>query len=217
MKIFVAAFTERGKQLGKQIFRDWEPEQVIYRNKESLEEWTARGFKAQALLVFIGAMGIAVRAIAPYVKDKLTDSPVVVLDEAGNYVIPVLSGHVGGANEYAARIADKIQALPVITTATDVNGLFAVDVFARKNALTIINREGIGKISSRILAGEKVDIVISAEPRDYENAVLALKPKEYVLGIGCKKGKSYEEIDAGIRSVLEQEAIRGMKIGRAHV
>ena len=84
---------------------------------------------AASRLVFIGAGGIAVRAIAPYVRDKMTDPPVVAADEAGHFCIPLLSGHVGGANELAERMAGWLNGIPVITTATDVNGVFAVDVF----------------------------------------------------------------------------------------
>lgn len=82
--------------------------------------------------LFIGAAGIAVRYIAPYVKDKFTDSAVVVADEAGQYVIPLLSGHVGGAAELADQIANLLGAVSVHTTATDVRKKFAADVFAKK-------------------------------------------------------------------------------------
>lgn len=85
-------------------------------------------------MIFIGALGIAVRAIAPLIRHKTVDSPVLVLDEAGQFVIPVLSGHLGGANELAQQIAESLHSAAVVTTATDVNGLFAVDVFARKMA-----------------------------------------------------------------------------------
>ena len=71
------------------------------------------------------------RMIASHVKDKFTDSPVLVLDEKGSYVIPLLSGHVGGAVELAKEIAEKINAQAVLTTATDVEQKFAVDVFAK--------------------------------------------------------------------------------------
>lgn len=234
VEIYVCSFTEKGKNLGIRTFSDWEPERIRVRTGERLSEWTKAGFTERAALVFIGAAGIAVRAIAPYVKDKLSDSPVIVMDEGGRFVIPLLSGHVGGANELAVRIAEKTGAAAVITTATDVNHRFAVDVFAKKNHLTIVKREGIAKVSAKILGGAAatisvqpypwsegagqaprelpqelewveyppkgtVDILISTEECHYDQAVLPLKPKQYVLGMGCKKGKSMQELDGFIR------------------
>ena len=84
------------------------------------------------------------------------DPAVIVIDEKGRYVIPLLSGHVGGGNKLAVTIADALGAVPVLTTATDVNGLFAVDVFAAENGLVIKERELAKKISSLILKGEKI-------------------------------------------------------------
>lgn len=84
---------------------------------------------------FIGACGIAVRAIASSVNNKLKDSPVIVIDELGKFVIPILSGHVGGANELAVLLAALMNATPVITTATDINNKFAVDVLQRNAGL----------------------------------------------------------------------------------
>lgn len=187
-----------------------------------------QAFAEGAPLVFVGAAGIAVRALAALPKNKGTDSPVLVVDEQANFVIPLLSGHLGGANELAIQLAKGLGATPVITTATDVNGLFSVDVFARKNNLSIPDTGGIVKISSRLLHGEKVqmaienleqeqlqqlgapmevvlvpwskrqeaepEIVISSNEADFTEAVLGLKFRDYVLGVGCKKGKSVEEL-----------------------
>ncbi|MCI8292104.1 MAG: hypothetical protein HFH53_01030 [Hespellia sp.] len=107
-------------------------------------------------LLFIGASGIAVRAIAPFVKDKFTDSPVLVMDERRKFVVPLLSGHVGGAVELAHAVAACTGAVPVITTATDVQEKFAVDVFARKNRLIFEDRDLAKRISAGILEGKKV-------------------------------------------------------------
>ena len=126
----------------------------------SLSAWAGEQMAAHHALVFIGACGIAVRAIAPWITDKLHDSPVLVMDEQGQYVIPLLSGHVGGANELAVRLAGELGAIPVITTATDLHGSFAVDLFAKRNDLWIRNREGIARVSAKVLAGEKITLSV---------------------------------------------------------
>lgn len=110
--------------------------------------------------IFIGAAGIAVRYIAPFVKDKFTDSPVLVLDEKGEYVIPILSGHVGGAAALADEVAELLGAAAVHTTATDVQGKFAVDVFAKKNHLLLTDRSLAKEISAAVLEGERIALYI---------------------------------------------------------
>lgn len=121
--------------------------------KETLgKSWGKEG------LIFIGAAGIAVRAIAPYVKDKFSDPPVVVLDEKGRFAIPLLSGHVGGGVELAGLLQELIGAEAVITTATDVQQKFAVDVFAVRNGLLLSGREEAKNISACILEGKKTGI-----------------------------------------------------------
>ncbi len=128
--------------------------------QESVSAWAGEQMAAHHALVFIGACGIAVRAIAPWITDKLHDSPVLVADEMGKYVIPLLSGHVGGANELAVRLAGALGAIPVITTATDLHDSFAVDIFAKRNDLRICNREGIARVSAKVLAGEEITMSI---------------------------------------------------------
>lgn len=110
-------------------------------------------------LIFIGACGIAVRSIAPYVKDKTGDPAVLVLDEKGRFVISLLSGHIGGANELTLAIAGLIGAQPVITTATDINQVFAVDSWAVKAGLHIVNPQAIKEISGSLLAGRPVGFI----------------------------------------------------------
>ena len=148
---------------------------------EPIARWAEEQMQSKNVLIFIGACGIAVRAIASSVKDKLTDSPVLVLDEKGRFVIPLLSGHVGGANALALRIAERIGAIPVITTATDINEKFAVDVFAQKNRFAIMNRDGIAKISAKVLAGETVTISIDKKifPEQVRNKKMEILLRQF--------------------------------------
>ena len=118
----------------------------------------ARWFPEADALIFIAAAGIAVRCIAPFVRDKFRDPAVLAVDENGRFVISLLSGHAGGANRLCGLLAEALGAQPVITTATDGRGLFAVDVFAAENGLQISDRTTAKQISARILAGEILKI-----------------------------------------------------------
>lgn len=257
MKISIVSFTKNGMNLSKDLFqklKDGDLEIFLYykcsqieeekdisedspvRIRESMAEWTKSRMQEGSALLFIGACGIAVRSIAPCITDKLQDVPVLVMDEKGKYIIPILAGHVGGANEMAERIAGKMGALPVITTATDQNDAFAVDLFAKRNHLAILNKEGIAKVSSKVLAGEKISIsieeghflkqgiippnIVLVPPGkqkevdvrigtkiEGEKAQLFLCPKEYIIGIGCKKGKREEQIAVWMEKNLKKWGI----------
>lgn len=136
--------------------------------KVDLRAWTALAWEASDALLFVGAAGIAVRAIAPHVASKASDSAVVAIDEAGRFAVPLLSGHLGGANELAQTVARAVGAIPVITTATDVRGVWAVDTWARRAGLAVSNPEAIKRVSARLLSGGRValysDMPISGQP-----------------------------------------------------
>ncbi len=184
----------------------------------SLDKFVRKGFEEHSALVFAGATGIAVRAIAPYVKDKLSDSPVIVIDDTGSFVIPLLAGHVGGANKLAVTIAALLDAVPVITTSSDVNGAFSADVFAAENSLTIRNRDGIRKVSAKAIEGKPITISIKDYPpkeatdiivaddtdREYD---LLLSPKRYVIGLGLRKDKDSAELENFVLSTLSDNMI----------
>ena len=120
--------------------------------------YVADNFNAYDAFVFIGATGIAVRYIAPYIKSKDVDPAVIVLDEHGNFVIPLLSGHLGGANELANIIAEELNATPVITTATDINSKFAVDLWTKNTNQSIIDISKIKDVSAAILKDEQIGL-----------------------------------------------------------
>ena len=121
-----------------------------------LSELTREWFGKVDALVYFGAAGIAVRCIAPLVRDKFRDPAVLVIDENARFVISLLSGHAGGANRLCRLFAQALDAQPVITTATDGRGLFAVDTYASENGLALSDRALAKEISARLLAGETV-------------------------------------------------------------
>ena len=242
MKIAIISFTTNGYQLSERVakFLESDNHQVEQYTKskylshqqaqeltESLGDWTGKAFGQYQALIFIGASGIAVRAIAPFVKSKQSDPAVVVVDEQGQFAIALLSGHLGGANMLAKLISEAIAATAVITTATDIREQFAVDVFAKNNNLDISDIKLAKAVSAQLLQGETVGlfseipiagmvptglieekdiasnnekkaelgIYIGSYPNDtiFEKT-LWLRPKNLVVGIGCRRGTTNADI-----------------------
>lgn len=197
MNIRAIAFTDKGQ--GWQEKLGFPVDRGI-----PVRDWTKAHFGEADALLYIGACGIAVRAIAPYVKDKTLDPAVLVMDEQGQHIIPVLSGHIGGANALAAELALKTGAVPVITTATDLRGVPAIDNWASANECAIENPSAIKSVSSAVLADRQVGVAVTerliAPPFP---VTLYLRPRTLVLGAGCKKGVDKE--------LFEQNAVRFLR------
>jgi cobalt-precorrin 5A hydrolase len=235
MKKIAVCFTQRGEAVIDKLNKALEekniepvvaytsreddpPKTGVNRISESLSQWTASVFQPGNALIFVGAAGIAVRAVAGLAKDKLSDSPVIVVDDNGQFVIPILSGHAGGANKLAYIIAECLDAIPVITTSTDVNDSFSVDTFAVENRLSIVNRDGIKKVSVKALEEKKITLsiknyppkervdVIVADETDSECSLL-LKPKRYMIGLGMKRDKDSEEVEKFFLETLKDNNI----------
>ena len=213
------AFTSKGLALARKLAAA-QPGAVARcgENGVTLANWTAAQFAQSDALVFVGAVGIAVRAIAPHCRSKATDPAVVVLDECGRFAIPLLSGHLGGANDLARRLAKACGAVPVITTATDANGVFAVDEWAKHQHCLVVEPARIRKVSSALLAGRTVrfasdwpiqgtppagvepagdaaqaSFALTITPTMTSNA-LHIIPRIAVLGIGCKRGTPADKL-----------------------
>lgn len=250
MKAAVLAFSARGCETARRVLsalEGWEtfaytPERLagdgfLPLGKPALTFY-GELFSACDALIFVGSAGIAVREIAPHVRDKRTDPAVLCIDERGQYVIPLLSGHIGGANALSRRLAAALKALPVVTTATDINGRFSVDTWATERGLVIGDIKAAKAVSAAILEGDvplccdypivtalpsgtvpggsgPVGICISCRSRRPFAVTLPLIPRILHLGIGCRRGIEESAVRAAVESVfreneLELRAVKGV-------
>ena len=242
MKICIFCFSDAGAQLAARLCGALELDRE---NVHTLAKFavpygfTAHGsvkadmetlFARHEALFFIGAAGIAVREIAPYVKSKTEDPAVLVIDERGRFVIPILSGHIGGANALAKQVAALIGATPVITTATDVNGKFACDAWAAEHDCAISSMALAKEVSAAILTGDipaasevslpeklpeglikdgggELGIYIGTHTKEPFAKTLRLIPRIVTLGVGCRRDTPEETVFTAITEVLEQHEI----------
>lgn len=240
MKIMVIAYTKRAAATAQRLCRALPGAQGYVFEKEQAcglkpfrngSELVFDAFAHRDALIFVCAAGIAVRLIAPFVRSKVTDPPVIVIDEAGQFVISLLSGHLGGANGLTRRCAAILGARPVITTATDVQERFAADIFALENNLTIADMQAAKDVSAATVNGRPVYIScesgcvtmpavpaglragIAPEPADWQVSItpftgsdrgrtLRLIPKQIVLGIGCRRGAGLDAVESAVTGVL---------------
>jgi len=244
MKIDIIAFSGRGCGLGQKVCAALSKHKCnLYSKtsadvagteivKGSVSDWTRESFRTADAIIFIGATGIAVRYIAPFVKHKTADPAIISMDDGGRFVISLLSGHIGGANDLARDIADKIDAVPVITTATDIHGMFSVDSYAKEHKMhigsmalakdvssTIVNGGRVGLVSDIPITGriphelnlngdEGLGIFVSYDRSEgpFKNT-LKLTPRCHILGIGCRSGTQAGNIETLVNEVLAREGI----------
>lgn len=169
-KISVLAITKNGINIGlrlKEYFPDWKifaPNKFSSKNNEiewyseSTSEKIVELFKNNNALICLFSLGAVIRLIAPYLKDKKTDPAVIVIDDKTSFVISVLSGHLGGANELTQIIAQKLNAIPVITTAADVNKTIAVDLVGREFGWKIDDDSTVTKVSAHMVNEEDIGV-----------------------------------------------------------
>lgn len=236
----IVSFTAKGAALGAraaQTLPDVCWERYARKTDPSLHGTRLARFAQQAmmdcdLIVFIGAAGIAVRAVAPYLMGKAYDPAVLVLDEGGRFVISLLSGHLGGANALARRLADALGAQAVITTATDGRQVFAADNWAKANGCIVHDPEQIKAVSGALLADERIGLAAdfpvdgllpagmtqSGTPQagiaiGFDTAcqpfphTLHLVPRIVHLGLGCRRGVSANKIEGAVRAALESAGV----------
>lgn len=162
-------------------------------------------------IIGIMASGIMIRSIAPHVNSKLSDPAVLLIDDNANFVISLLSGHFGGANDLTIKIADILNSTPVITTSTDVNNKTGIDSIAKRYYCSLENPKNIKYINRALINNQKVDLYLPSKfsfildeivEKSYEihfddnldsiksvidNHEVILRPKQMVMGIGARK------------------------------
>lgn len=246
MNLGIIALTKRGSCLGYDLKNKLNNSKLYVKDKFFIDENNAISFnvKLKDLIkdiyykhdsfLFIMATGIVVRTIAPFIKDKKVDPAIMVIDEQGNHIISLLSGHIGRANEYTNYIGSLIDATPVITTASDVSNKIAVDTIAMKLDCSIKNFSDATKVTSHIVNDELVGIIsqipvsfnlpdnvvlINSITKDYKGIInitneihkknhnldeVTLIPKNLIVGIGCKRGKNFSDIYKALKISFEE-------------
>ncbi|MGM9607678.1 MAG: cobalt-precorrin 5A hydrolase [Oscillospiraceae bacterium] len=242
MKVAVFAYSKQGCVIARRVIEHFSGGELRAYTMERFQEagfapiqrpskpFYGPIFEWADAMVFVGACGIAVREIAPHVRSKLTDPAVVSIDELGRFVVPLLSGHIGGANELALELAGALGATPVITTATDIHNKFSVDAWAARQGLLITNLQAAKAVSAAILerpvplasdfpivtdlpsgvvTGENGDvgICISCQKKKPFDQTLLLVPPVLHLGLGCRRGTSKETIREAVEQVLDEHMI----------
>ena len=242
MKIALFAYSRQGCRTARVIMSLFSQDNIRAHTMERFEEAgfapilrPAKPFYGELFswadaMIFVGSCGIAVREIAPHVHDKRIDPAIVCIDELGRFVIPLLSGHIGGSNDVALKIANHINATPVITTATDINNRFSVDAWAARNGFVIDNIHRAKTVSAAILERDiplscdftittslpngvvhgdsgELGICISYLKQTPFEQTLRLIPKVLHVGIGCRRGTSTAAIQEAVKEVLEQNKL----------
>ncbi len=237
MSIAIFAYSRKGMEIAKRICPFLSCEKISMFSPERITsdpffpipmpsaDFYEKHFRGDEALIFVGACGIAVRSVAPFIHSKQSDPAILCIDEQGRFVIPLLSGHIGGANRLAKKIAVKLGALSVITTATDINGKFSVDEWAARNGLIIDNMTRAKEISAAILEQDialscmlplsgslpngltlkeegPIGIFIGWIKREPFGKTLRLIPRNLHLGIGCRKGTAANTIWKAVSDVL---------------
>ncbi len=168
----ILASTDRGVLLADRLCRELEGS-IVFSTRPggastvqpiaSIADFLAASFADYDAFIFIGALGICVRSIAPYVQDKATDPAILNLDDHGQFVQPVLSGHLGGANELARRLARVLGAQAIITTASDLQHIWALDTLAAQFGWQAVASQPLNKLVSLFVNNAKTALLLDVQ------------------------------------------------------
>ncbi len=231
----ILALTSGGRKLAARLAQKL-PAEVIDLEALGLAATLARAWPRCQGLILIMAAGIAVRAIAPLLRDKRSDPGVVVLDEAGRFAVSLLSGHLGGGNALARQVAAVTCGQAVITTASDTLGLTALDLWARHNGLLLVQGSLTAASAALVNSGRitvftelpgelpadftavpepaRAELVIANRLPAEEGALAVLCPRNLVMGIGCNRGTSKEQIEEAALETCRRHGLLFSAVGR---
>lgn len=224
MKLACIAFSLEGLKIAEKIKLS-QGDIVDIFDKHSYKEQMDNVFNRYKEIVFICAIGIAVRLCAPYLVHKSIDPAIVVVDDLGRFSISLVSGHLGGANDLALRLSEILECQAVITTASEGRNIEAIDMFAKNNGLYIESMEAAKQITVMMLEGKKMKLDSELKLKlhyqnlsdsEYNGIVFVssklnltcdkpyciLRPKNINVGIGCRKGKHRDEILKAMEEVF---------------
>jgi len=217
-RIVIVAITKHGIEIARRIKQKMPEVEIYVPTKhsdggtdinwfsEQSTKLVSNLFKSYDALICIFSLGAVIRMIAPHLVDKKSDPAVIVIDDRANHVISTLSGHLGGANALARLVASFLGALPVITTAADVNETIAVDLLGREFGWTIENFENVTKTSAFMVNEEKIAIYQDAGEKNWWRAPM---PKNVTIVDSIEQIKS-SEFKAGL--VISDKSISDTEI-----
>lgn len=179
MKVAIISVSNKAQKLALELKEKLDIDSSIIKTDlyhKNVKEYFPILFYEYDAIIAIMASGILIRSIAPLVESKVTDPAVLNIDDNGNFVISTLSGHLGGANKLTQKVASLIDAIPVITTSTDVNNKLGIDVIAQDLYLSIDNTKEILFFNKSILEGKQISITVNPDKNfnyllDYLNNV----------------------------------------------
>lgn len=230
MQIAVLSITTGGKQLAEKIADGLPGAQFLY-SREGVAQSLCCNWRKFDAFICVMATGIVVRSIASLLKDKQGDPAVVVCDERGQFAISLLSGHLGGANALAHEVARLTGGTAVITTASDVCGQTALDLWAREHGLIAADRKKMTTMAARLINRGKIflffdEVSLAKLPADFqcveqkedadvvvtyrdaaEQGVLVLHPINVVAGVGCNRGTASVDIERALQEACETHGV----------
>lgn len=237
-EIAILSLTKGGGKLAERL-ASLLPSSEIVSGQGNIHKTLAQAWHKHSSLICIMAAGIVTRSIAPLLRDKTTDPAVVLCDEQGRFAVSLLSGHLGGGNALAHQVAHLLGGQAVITTASDVLGRTALDIWAREQGLIVADKQQFTRVTAKLVNTGTVslhsDYPLPDLPPDIipqQNAATAdllitcrtaldcgankalLHPKTLTAGIGCNRSTPVEEIAEALRQTCTEHNLAFQALGR---